>query len=350
MFDILPVALGSCRTAFILLLCYAEAYDMDLQGEHIHHGYFLSPTDTKEQAQRQLIELLITRAECPSLPSEFINHDSPSPHNDSAHTTAVSSPIAPLTSSTPSTASSFTSSFLAISTPNTPLSDNEQVPRVQVLDVGCGIGGTSRYLAKEKGWDVTGVTISQVQVKMAYDLSYRICSSTGPPDHAELTEKDGVGSSRGTARPENPEIVELSGGSSQFIQLDAGFLHPHFPPSSFDIVWICEALSHLPDKPGFFHNAFTVLRPSVSSSSSGLSNPPIGRLVIADWTKAPNLTSEQHQADIIPIEKGMLLPPLASDKEYVEMARKEGFELVGEVLDISEKVSKTWYVDDDVAQ
>ena len=34
----------------------------------------------------------------------------------------------------------------------------------RILDVGCGIGGSSRILAKHYGFNVTGITISQAQV------------------------------------------------------------------------------------------------------------------------------------------------------------------------------------------
>ena len=78
---------------------------MTNRGEHIHHGYFLRPEDTKEMAQVQLIELLLQ------------------------------------------------------------LSSLSR--RSNVLDVGCGIGGTTRYLAREYGCSVTGITISGAQVQMA---------------------------------------------------------------------------------------------------------------------------------------------------------------------------------------
>lgn len=36
---------------------------------------------------------------------------------------------------------------------------------LQVLDVGCGIGGPYRNIARFTGWDVTGITLNQYQVR-----------------------------------------------------------------------------------------------------------------------------------------------------------------------------------------
>ena len=48
----------------------------------------------------------------------------------------------------------------------------DQLPRgSNVLDVGCGIGGSSRILAKDYGFDVLGITISSAQVKRAKQLT-----------------------------------------------------------------------------------------------------------------------------------------------------------------------------------
>ena len=41
----------------------------------------------------------------------------------------------------------------------------------RILDVGCGIGGSSRVLAKDYGYNVIGITISQAQVKRARELT-----------------------------------------------------------------------------------------------------------------------------------------------------------------------------------
>ena len=182
------------------------------RGEHIHHGYFLDPADSKEVAQARLIDLLIERS---GLISES-----------------------------------------------------------QVLDVGCGIGGTSRYLAKRMGCSVTGVTISGQQVKLARDLSEKEAGS----GQGEMGEVGCTG---------------MGNGSVRFLELDAekmgDFFNEPATKATFDCVWISEAMSHLPDKELFFRNASMLLNAD-------------GELVIADWFKAEGLTDAQMEADIKPIE------------------------------------------------
>ncbi|MGK7944752.1 MAG: methyltransferase domain-containing protein [Microcystaceae cyanobacterium] len=102
-----------------------------------------------------------------------------------------------------------------------------------VLDVGCGIGGSTRILAKDYGFDVTGVTISPQQVKRAQELT--------------------------------PEDV-----SAQFKVDDA--LNLSFPDNSFDVVWSIEAGPHMPDKAKYAQEMIRVLKPG-------------GILVVADWNK-----------------------------------------------------------------
>lgn len=102
-----------------------------------------------------------------------------------------------------------------------------------VLDVGCGIGGSSRILAQDYNFAVTGITISPSQVKRAQELT--------PP-----------------------------GLSAQFIVDDAMALS--FPDASFDVVWSIEAGPHMPDKAIFARELMRVLKPG-------------GVLVVADWNQ-----------------------------------------------------------------
>lgn len=102
-----------------------------------------------------------------------------------------------------------------------------------VLDVGCGIGGSSRILAKDYGFQVTGITISPGQVKRAQELT-------------------------------PPEV------SAKFQQDDA--MNLSFADSSFDVVWCIEAGPHMPDKAVFAKELMRVLKPG-------------GILVVADWNQ-----------------------------------------------------------------
>jgi MPBQ/MSBQ methyltransferase len=106
-------------------------------------------------------------------------------------------------------------------------------PGTTVLDVGCGIGGSSRILAQDYGFHVTGVTISPQQVARAQAL-------TSP----------GV-----TAQFQVDDALDLS-----------------FANGSFDVVWSVEAGPHMPDKDRFAEELLRVLKPG-------------GILVVADWNQ-----------------------------------------------------------------
>jgi MPBQ/MSBQ methyltransferase len=102
-----------------------------------------------------------------------------------------------------------------------------------LLDVGCGIGGSSRILARDYGFDVTAVTISPQQVKRATELT--------PPEMKAKFQVD--------------DAMALS-----------------FPDASFDVVWCIEAGPHMPDKAVFAKELLRVLKPD-------------GILVVADWNQ-----------------------------------------------------------------
>ena len=102
-----------------------------------------------------------------------------------------------------------------------------------VLDVGCGIGGSARILARDYGFDVLGISISEAQVRRA----------------TELTEE---------------------GLTCRFAVMDA--LALDCPDQSFDAVWSVEAGPHMPDKQRYADELLRVLRPG-------------GCLAVADWNR-----------------------------------------------------------------
>ncbi|MBX2863284.1 MAG: methyltransferase domain-containing protein [Leptolyngbyaceae cyanobacterium MAG.088] len=106
-------------------------------------------------------------------------------------------------------------------------------PGTTLLDVGCGIGGSSRILARKYQFNVTGVTISPQQVMRAQQLT-------------------------------------PAGITAQFKVDDAMALS--YPDNSFDVVWSVEAGPHMPDKAVFARELMRVLKPG-------------GILVLADWNQ-----------------------------------------------------------------
>ncbi len=199
-----------------------------LWGEHIHHGYWLAG-DTPRRAQARLIEQLVERAGIR--------------------------------------------------------------PGSRVLDVGCGVGGSSVWLAERMGCEVLGLTISPVQVRMASESARR----------------------RGLD------------GRVRFELRDANALD--LEPGGFDAVWVVECSEHLDDKADFLARCASVLRPG-------------GVLALAAWLDASG--GEPGPAGrVADVRQGMLCPSLVSMADYVDGLHDAGFTAIG-AEDVTDRVRPTW--------
>jgi MPBQ/MSBQ methyltransferase len=105
----------------------------------------------------------------------------------------------------------------------------------RLLDVGCGIGGSARILARDYGFEVLGISISPAQIARATDLT-----------PVELAQR-----------------CRFAVMDALALELDAG---------QFDAVWSVEAGPHMPDKQRYADELLRMLRPG-------------GRLAVADWNR-----------------------------------------------------------------
>ena len=212
-------------------------------GEHMHHGYY-GPEGTlkkdRRQAQIDLIEELLNWATPPS-PGQFS----------------------------------------------------------QILDVGCGIGGSTLYLAEKFQGKATGITLSPVQAQ------------------------------RATERAENANL------GSQVNFKVANALEMPFADNSFDCVWTLESGEHMPDKVKFLQECYRVLQPG-------------GTLMMATWchrstennTRPLTESERQHLAKIYRV---YALPYVISLPEYEAIATDIGFEDL-RVADWSTAVAPFWNI------
>lgn len=104
----------------------------------------------------------------------------------------------------------------------------------RVLDAGCGVGGSSLWLAGERGCNVTGITLSAKQVQKAQAFA----------QDAGLSEKAGF------------EVKDYTATG--------------YPDESFDVIWAVESVCHAADKSLFLKEAYRLLKKG-------------GRLVMADF-------------------------------------------------------------------
>lgn len=145
-----------------------------------------------------------------------------------------------------------------------------------VLDAGCGVGGSSIFLAKNFGCKTMGITLSEKQVAT--------CNANA------------------TAQNVN-----------DFCKFDRQtYLNTSFPDGTFDVVWAIESVCHANEKADFLREAFRVLKKG-------------GTLILADFFR---------QTDDIQADKNKLMekwsatwavPDFEYYKSFEQKAADNGF-------------------------
>lgn len=163
----------------------------------------------------------------------------------------------------------------------------------QILDVGCGIGGSTLYLAEKFQATATGITLSPVQA------------------------------GRATERAEEANLP------ATFKVADA--LHMPFEDASFDLVWTLESGEHMPDKEKFLQECYRVLKPG-------------GMLLMATWCHRSIETTPldtQERALLDKIYRVYHLPYVISLAEYDAIATQLPLKNI-RTTDWSEAVAPFW--------
>jgi len=155
-------------------------------------------------------------------------------------------------------------------------------PPENIIDVGCGIGGSTLHLAQKFGSNATGITLSPVQASRA------------------------------------KERAREAGLDSRVNFEVANALDMPFADNSFDLVWSLESGEHMPDKAKFLAECYRVLKPG-------------GKMIFATWC---HRETDSVAGDLTPSEVAHLkeiyrvycLPYVISLSEYREIATECGFQ------------------------
>jgi tocopherol O-methyltransferase len=210
----------------------ASPYYHSMWGDHIHHGYWIRGDESKETAQIQLIEHLARLANIKT--------------------------------------------------------------GLRILDIGCGFGGSSLYLAKKYGASTTGITISPVQVQMA------------------------------------KEAAAKKNLDASFLLMDAEDMQFAQP---FDMLWSVESISHYHDPRKFFASAVKFLKPG-------------GCFALTDWFRKENISPADKKKFIEPIEEGMMVE-LRGMNDYDDFLVSSGLQVVHR-QDLTMNCAKSWDIGLDI--
>ena len=168
-----------------------------------------------------------------------------------------------------------------------------------ILDVGCGIGGSTLYLADKFEATATGITLSPLQASRARERAGELGLSQ----------------------------------TASFQVADA--LSLPFEDNAFDLVWTLESGEHMPDKQQFLAECYRVLQPG-------------GTFLMATWCHRPThslageltIAEKQHLEKIYQV---YCLPYVIALDEYEAIAAQCGYQDI-HVDDWSTAVAPFWTV------
>jgi len=149
-----------------------------------------------------------------------------------------------------------------------------------VVDVGCGIGGSSRHIAKKYNCKAQGITLSPYQAQRGN----------------ELAKEQGLAD------------------QTSFQVADA--LDMPFDDNSFDLVWSLESGEHMPDKTQFVKELCRVAAPG-------------GRILLVTWVTRDleegetGLTKKEEKL-LAKINRAYYLPRWVSTQDYVAVFKQQG--------------------------
>lgn len=158
--------------------------------------------------------------------------------------------------------------------------DDDKPPKT-VVDVGCGIGGSSRHIVRKyDGCTARGITLSPYQANRGNELA----KEAGLSDRASFQVADA--------------------------------LNMPFADSSSDLVWSLESGEHMPDKPKFVGELMRVAKPG-------------GRVILVTWCHRDlepgeeRLTKKEERI-LARINRAYFLPQWCSVDDYVRLLEDEG--------------------------
>lgn len=149
------------------------------------------------------------------------------------------------------------------------------------IDIGCGVGGPLRNIAKFSGAKIVGLNNNDYQITRAR------------------------------------RIAEASGLTGQASYLKGDFMNIPVPEATFDAAYAIEATCHAPDRVGVYSQIFKALKPG-------------GKFATYEWvmTELYDAQNPRHKADKEGIERGNGLPDLESIEVVVQALRDAGFEVI----------------------